>query len=120
MRRLALSAQLLAGRNRQLGIAPWAALVHRLSLALDSGLAHTAADRYGYRLDAGQDRSCAYLGVRRLDSSGTWGGGSAEMLAMPSICQGCCRSWPYLSVCAAGRDLPGPRIAGCWDGRIGV
>ena len=70
MLRLALSAQLLAGRNRQLGIAPWAALVHRLSLALDSGLAHTAADRYGYRLDAGQDRSCAYLGVRRLDSSG--------------------------------------------------
>ena len=43
MLRLALSAQLLAGRNRQLGIAPWAALVHRLSSALDFGSAHTAA-----------------------------------------------------------------------------
>ena len=82
--------------------------------------ARRAADLHGYPPDAGPDRSRAYLGVRRLDSSGTWGGGSAEMLAMPSICQGCCRSWPYLSVCAAGRDLPGPRIAGCWDGRIGV
>jgi hypothetical protein len=51
-----------------------------------------------------------------LDSSGIWGGGSAEMLAMPSTW----RSWPYLSVGAAGRDLLGPRIAGCWDGRIGV
>jgi hypothetical protein len=47
MRRLALSAQLLAGRNRQLGIAPWAALVHKLSSALDFGSAHTAADMVG-------------------------------------------------------------------------
>jgi len=32
----------------------------------------------------------------------------------------CCRPWRYLPVRAGGRDLPGPRIAGGWDGRIGV
>ena len=62
--------------------------------------ARRAADLHGYQPDAGPDRSRAYLGVRRLDSSGTWGGGFAEMLAMPSICQGCCRAWPVpVGVC---------------------